>query len=334
MPRIGRLHIPGGYYHLMGRGLERRNIFSDEADKRDFLCRLGKALDHNEMQCLAWALMSNHYHLLVRVRSTPLCKLMSSVLGGYAGSYNSRHRRVGYVFQNRYKSVLCDSDNYLLQLIRYIHLNPVRAGMLENIESLAHYKWTGHSGVLGRHRQQWHAVDAVLSNFGRTDRKAKRAYARFISEVDQREDLGGGGVVRSHGGWESVARLRKEHIFCIGDERILGSSEFVEKALAHDRLAVDGKTLLGQQGWSLEKLTQRVSDHLGISVAALRSKARSNDLSVAKSLICYWGTQEIGLSCREIADRLNISQQAVSSWVPKGKAYCERENLQFGEDWT
>lgn len=333
MPRIGRLHIPGGYYHLMGRGLERRNIFSAETDKRDFLCRLGKALGHNDMQCLAWAVMSNHYHLLVRVRSTPLCKLMSSLLGGYASSYNRRHRRVGYVFQNRYKSILCDSDNYLLQLIRYIHLNPVRAGMLENIEALARYKWTGHAGMLGRHRQQWHAVDAVLGSFGRTARQARLAYTRFIGEADQHEDLTAGGIIRSHGGWESLARLRKEHVFCIGDERILGASEFVEKTLAHDRLVVDDKSLLQQQGWTLEKLTQWVCGHLGVSEAALLSKARSNDLSVAKSLICYWGTKEIGLSCREIADRLSISQQAVSNWVPKGKAYCERKKLQFGAEW-
>ena len=83
MPRIGRLHLPGGVYHLMGRGLERRNIFREEVDKRDFLERLGKGLESCEMQCLAWALMSNHYHLLVRVHDEPLSRLMSSVLGAF-----------------------------------------------------------------------------------------------------------------------------------------------------------------------------------------------------------------------------------------------------------
>ena len=89
-------------------------------------------------------------------------------------------------------------------------------------------------------------------------------------------------------------------------------------------MVVDGRTLLEQQGWSLGKLTQQVSDNLGVSEAALLSMVRFNDLSVAKSLICYWRTKEIGLSCREIADSLDISQQAVSNRVPKGKAYCER----------
>lgn len=316
----------------MGRGLERRNIFREEIDKRDFLERFGKRLDRCEMQCFAWALMSNHYHLLVRVHDIPLSKLMSSVLGGFASSYNRRNKRVGYVFQNRYKSILCDADNYLLELIRYIHLNPLRAGMLPDLDALGRYQWTGHAGVLGRHKQNWHEVGAVLGLFGRRAGIARRTYSRFISEgIDnkQRKDFGGGGLIRSHGGWESLAQLRKEHEFCIGDERILGESDFVEKALDQDRLAITGKTSMAQRGWTLEKLIQWISAHFGVSESMLLSKARSNDLSVAKSVICYWGTQKIGLTCREIGLRLNISQQAVSSWVVKGAAYCEREKLVF-----
>ena len=328
MPRIGRLHIPGGYYHLMGRGLERRNILREEVDKRDFLERLGKALDSCEMQCFAWALMSNHYHLLVRVHEKPLSKLMASVLGGYASAYNRRNKRVGYVFQNRYKSILCDADRYLLELIRYIHLNPLRAGMLRDLDALARYQWTGHAGVLGRHRQKWHKVGSVLGLFGEKNGIARTEYTRFIGEAigkTQREDFSGGGLIRSYGGWESLTEFRKEHQLCIGDERILGRSDFVEMALGHDKLAITGKTLLELRGWTLEKLIQRISAVFGVSEAILLTKARSNDLSTAKSLICYWGTEEIGLTCREIGLRLNISQQAVSRWVVKGKAYCERE---------
>lgn len=335
MPRIGRLHLPGGVYHLMGRGLERRNIFREEVDKRDFLERFGKGLERYEMQCFAWVLMSNHYHLLVRVRDKPLSKLMASVLGGYASAYNRRNRRVGYVFQNRYKSILCDADNYLLELIRYIHLNPLRAGMLQDLDALGRYRWAGHAGVLGRHKQKWHEVNEVLGLFGRKVGTARRTYNRFISEglnKARREDFGGGGLIRSHGGWESLSGFRKEHQFCIGDERILGESDFVLQALGDDVLAITAKASLEQRGWTLERLIQRISSNFGVSEAMLLSKARSNDLSVVKSLISYWGTQEIGLSCREIATRLNISQQAVSNWVVKGEAYCQRGKLVFDEE--
>ena len=131
---MGRLHVPGGCYHVIGRGLERRYIFGEDTDKLDFLARLGKNLAHSQAQCLAWAIMSNHYHLLVRVSNRPLSRLMAPLLGGYAGSYNRRHRRSGYVFQNRYESILCDEESYLLELIRYIHLNRERneARLLES----------------------------------------------------------------------------------------------------------------------------------------------------------------------------------------------------------
>jgi len=114
------------------------------------------------MQCLAWTLMSNHYHLLVRVGSDPLAKLMAPLLGGYASSYNRRHNRCGYVFQNRYKSILCDADNYLLELVRYIHLNPLRAGIVANLKSLDFYPWTGHAGLMGKKQQVWQSVNEVL----------------------------------------------------------------------------------------------------------------------------------------------------------------------------
>ena len=135
MPRHGRLHLPGGYYHVMGRGLERRSIFAGDEDKKDFLERLGVGLEQTRSQCLAFAMMSNHYHLLIRVSSEPLSQLMGKVLSGYATCYNYRKKRSGYVFQNRFKSILCDADNYLLELIRYIHLNPLRANMVDSPKS-------------------------------------------------------------------------------------------------------------------------------------------------------------------------------------------------------
>ena len=176
MPRRGRLHIPGGCYHVLGRGLEQRYIFEDSADKRDFLSRFGKNLQQNNAQCLAWAIMSNHYHFLIRAGVRPLGKLMAPVLGGFAGSYNRRHRRSGYVFQNRFTSILCDEDSYLLELIRYIHLNPLRAKMIDNLSELGRYPWTGHAGVLGKHGKKWHFVDEVLLHFGNSRSQAREKY--------------------------------------------------------------------------------------------------------------------------------------------------------------
>ncbi len=133
----------------MGRGLERRRIFNSDTDKQDFLNRLSDSLAETGTECLAWSLMTNHYHLLVWVGDTPLSELMRKLLSGYATDYNRRHRRVGYVFQNRYKSILCDTDSYFLQLVRYIHLNPVKARLIKTVNALEQYPWTGHTALNG-----------------------------------------------------------------------------------------------------------------------------------------------------------------------------------------
>ncbi|NKB33809.1 MAG: transposase [Pseudomonadales bacterium] len=159
MPRRGRLHIPGGCYHVIGRGLERRYIFEAVEDKENFLARFGSLVSRSHVQCLAWALMSNHYHFLIQVGHKPLSKLMASLLGGYAGYYNRKYGRSGYVFQNRYQSILCDADVYLQELVRYIHLNPVKASLVEDSQLLERYRWTGHAAAFGRYRQPWHDVE-------------------------------------------------------------------------------------------------------------------------------------------------------------------------------
>lgn len=334
MPRAGRLHIPGGCYHLIGRGLERRYIFEESADKKEFLARFGTSLQRNHAQCLAWVLMSNHYHFLIRAGSQPLAKLMAPVLGGYASYYNRRHNRSDYVFQNRYSSILCDENNYLLKLIRYIHLNPVRAKLLEDISTLASYPWTGHSGILGKHQQPWHSIDEVLVNFGKNRAAALTYYQEFIESDfsnNNRGRLTSGGLVRSHGGWESLSQYRREHIQCIGDERILGDSGFVERALKQDALAVEPKSKLEQQGWTLDKLIARICVISEVDKKHLLQRSRTNEGSRAKALICFWGIDALGLPLRQIGDRLRISPQAISKWAKKGRTIVELEYLTFDE---
>ncbi len=257
---------------------------------------------------------------------------MAPVLSGYAGYYNRRYRRAGYVFQNRFQSILCDIESYFLELIRYIHLNPIRAGMLEDLGALDRYRWTGHAGILGRHRRPWHDIDEVLRLFGSTRRKGRTGYRDFMGNTDLGDatgSLSGGGLVRSCGGWETVSRLRKEHITCIGDERILGRSEFIENALAQDELQFDYRSRLERDGWTLDKLISEVCILLVIERGDLKRKARSNALSTAKALICYWGVNKLGFTAREIACELGITQPAVSYWTVKGKRFCDIERIEI-----
>ena len=150
MPRQARLDAPGVLQHVMARGIERRKIFWDDKDRSSFLERLALILEETQTQCYAWALIPNHFHILLRTGPTPLSKVMRRLMTGYAVTFNLRHRRAGHLFQNRYKSVVCEEDPYLLELIRYIHLNPLRAKLVEDLKALDKYPWTGHSAILGR----------------------------------------------------------------------------------------------------------------------------------------------------------------------------------------
>ena len=134
----------------MGRGIDRAKIFRDDKDRNAFLDRLADILE--QTQCYAWALIPNHFHLLLRTGPTPLSKVMRRLMTGYAVTFNKRHKRSGHLFQNRYKSFVCEEDPYLLELIRYIHLNPLRAKLVKDLKELDKYPWTGHSAILGRRK--------------------------------------------------------------------------------------------------------------------------------------------------------------------------------------
>ena len=136
MLRQARLYAPGVLHHVMIRGIERRKIFIDDRDREDFLERLSKLLPQAETACYAWAFLSNHAHFLFRTGLTPLSSLMRRLLTGYVVSFNRRHNRRGQLFQNRYKSIVCQESAFLKELVRYIHLNPVRAGIVPGIKNL------------------------------------------------------------------------------------------------------------------------------------------------------------------------------------------------------
>jgi putative transposase len=136
MPRQSCLDFPGSLHHIMTRGIERKDIFTNKDDYSDFLERLGKILLETNTKCYAWSLMNNHFRLLLQSSDSKITKVMRRLLTGYAINFNKRHKRSGHLFQNRYKSVLCDEEQHLLQLVQYIHLIPLRDKLVKTIKSL------------------------------------------------------------------------------------------------------------------------------------------------------------------------------------------------------
>ena len=190
----------------MIRGIERRKIFLNRMDHEDFLDRLAILLPETKTACYAWALLHNHAHFPFRTGAVPLARLMRRLLIGYAVSFNLWHKRHGHLFQNRYKSIICQEDAYLRELVRYIHLNPVRAGIVVDVEELRGYSYSGHSALMGKRKRQWQDVDFVLRHFGESVRKAKNIYESYVKEGvehGRRGELTGGGLIRSLGGLQA-----------------------------------------------------------------------------------------------------------------------------------
>src|SRR4030042_836780 len=172
MPRQPRLDAPGALHHIMGRGIERTNIFRTDQDREDFLNRLADLCLDGNLMVYAWSLMSNHFHLLARTGRQSISRSMRELLTGYVVNFNLRHKRHGHLFQNRYKSIICEDDPYLLELTRYIHLNPLRAGMVGDLKQLDHYRWAGHSAIMGGGKRDWQAITTILAYFGKRRREA------------------------------------------------------------------------------------------------------------------------------------------------------------------
>jgi REP element-mobilizing transposase RayT len=167
----------------MARGIERRSIFRDDEDRERFLSLLVRVLADSGTRCFAFAAMPNHYHLLLGTGATPLSRVMARLGTAYALAFNRRHRRVGHLFQNRYKSRLVEGDSGLLTLVRYIHLNPVKARIVPDLEALASYPWTGHAALMGRRRVPFLDTDAVLGSFEGDPRLARRQLLRWMMKA-------------------------------------------------------------------------------------------------------------------------------------------------------
>jgi REP element-mobilizing transposase RayT len=322
MPRKARIDAPGAIHHIILRGIERKSIFKDDLDCNHFTERLGRILNETSVACYSWVLMTNHVHLLLRTGNVPISTVMRRLLTGYAQQFNRRHRRCGHLFQNRFKSILCEEETYLLELVRYIHLNPIRAGIVENLTALNSYPNSGHAVLMGHKKNDWQDTDYILGLFGRTTRKARNAYCDFVTKgiaQGRKPELVGGGMIRSHGGWAALKTLKTKGIWLMGDERILGSSDFVEAVLKQSDEEYEKRTLIRSKGMSLEKTIAAVASNYGIDTEILKSASRQRVVAKARSIICSLAVDKLMITGAEVARRLNLSPSAVSKLADRGR---------------
>jgi len=320
MPRKSRIDAPGALHHIIARGIERRAIFRDEGDRADFLERLGDNLEETRTSCFAWALLPNHFHLLLRTGATPISIIMRRVLTGYAVVYNQRHGRQGHLFQNRFKSVLCQEEPYLLELVRYIHLNPLRSSAVQGLAELDRYRWCGHSAVVGRKDNDWQETGYILSLFGGGERKAIGAYRRFIAEgkdIGRRPELVGGGLIRSLGGWSKVLSLRNRGEKEEYDSRILGSGEFVQGILGEADEKLRRQIQHKQRENSIEEVIEKMCAEGGVKAEELRGGNQRRRVAEVRAKVSFRLNREMGISMAEIARQLGVGGTAVAMAIRK-----------------
>jgi putative transposase len=315
MPRTARLDVPDVLQHVMARGIEGREIFRDTKDREAFLKRLSDLITKGNIQLLAWCLMPNHFHLLLRTHGMSLATMMRRLMTGYAVWHNRRHERKGHLFQNRYKSIVVEEEPYFLELVRYIHLNPVRGKLLDNLSQLDQYPYSGHAVLVGHKKFRGQDVEWVLGSFGKRMGAARRRYRDFVEagfHQGPREELRGGGLIRSAGGREQIA-LRSREEWEKRDERILGSGDFVEEILKTREPPKEKRKS------DLAGILEAVARKWEITPEQVLSRSRARNISQARREFFLLAHEEGGGSITELGRLCGVTHSAVKQAMEKAR---------------
>ena len=283
MARKPRLHYPGAYYHVILRGNAAQDIFYDKQDRSRFFFLLQEGIEKYKHRIHAYCLMTNHVHLVIQVGDVPLSRIIQNVSFRYTRYINRRKNRVGHLFQGRYKALLIDADSYLLELVRYVHNNPVRTGIVKAPDK---YNWSSHPVYLGKVSVPWLTTNWVLSMFAKEKRCAIKLYRDFVFA----------GKEEGH---------RKEFHQGSREGRILSEDRFAEKALLKASQQFSRKT-------TLEQVLQKVCEQYGIGQDELSGGGRERRISEPRSVVAFLVRENEHLSLMELSRRLNRDLSGLS----------------------
>jgi len=298
----------------MIRGINKSDIFLDAEDRQKFLDRLGLNVTDSGCHIYAWTLMDNHVHLLFKSGEHGISSVMRKQLTWYAMYFNRKYKRTGHLFENRYKSILCEEDKYLLALVRYIHLNPLRAGIIKTMKELDSYLWTGHSTIMDRSNNEWMDTYYVLAQFGTNLEKARTNYRKFVEEgvaLGRVPELTGGGLLRSNGGWSEVTSMKRRGQKHDSDERILGGSDFVNRTLEEADDKERRQLNIKRDDRSIVDIINEQCAVFGVDKIALKSGSRQRKVSRARAIIAKKCKEELKMTLADIARCLGVNTSAV-----------------------
>ena len=327
MARHRRIELAGGLAHVLARGIDGAEIFRDDSDRHQFLWRLSKGLQRTGFKCLAWSLMPNHYHLAIRTNDDRLHRLMRGLNGGYALWFNKKYSRKGYLFQDRFKSIICQDSLYAKELIRYVHLNPVRGKIVKDINVLSHYYWCGHRSILGRNEGcAWQETREVHRLFGKDVAGARRKYLQFLKE---------GLVINGSDDENGPLLPEKEYdddAQSVAMPGILGDSSFIRQTLSNRSERAISTLKLRAEGWNLDMMAKAVAQYYKIPILDLiRPANKVAKASKAKAMLALLSFRVLGYATNKIAEYLSIKQPAVSHLCRKAERSLFESNSSDNE---
>ena len=287
MARKPRVEFVGAFYHVIARGNRRETVFHDAGDSAAYLARLERYRQRDGLACYAYVLMSNHLHLLVETGAVPLSRTMQTLQFTYTQYYNRRYGKTGHLFQGRYQAILCDRDAYLLELVRYLHLNPAR---LRQPQDPWRYPWSSHRAYLGAGTPVRMEAAKVLGQFHRQIGPARQAYQRFMRE----------GLPTGHQGryYETV------------DQRFLGDARFLDaitrQTTAHHEVVVTPHRV------PFPQLLAAVAEATGVAADRLMRVGRQREVVASRAFLVYAAREWSGLTVKDLGRRLHRDPSMIS----------------------
>jgi len=300
MARKPRIEYPGALYHVISRGNQRQSIFLEEKDYQKYLWKLSEYKERYHFLLYAYVLMENHTHLLLETGSIPLSKVMQGINQSFTQYFNRKYNKVGHLFQGRYKAILCDKDSYLLELVRYIHLNPVRIG---KVQRPAQYPWSSHQVYLDKKKADWLNTDFILKQFSNKKSKAIEIYNNFILEK----------VKEPHCG----------DFYKLKDQRYLGSDDFIEEIEAKQS---EKENLDSSLNFSLEQIAKKVCEALTCSFEELFERSSRRKAAHARTIVTYIARKLSNIPLKEISIYFRKDPATLCLGVSKLKEKLHEDN--------
>lgn len=297
MARKPRIEYNGAFYHVITRGNQRQKIFRDKKDRLKYLEILSHYKNRHQFRLYSYVLMSNHIHLLIETGNITLSKIQQGINQSYTMYFNRRHKTVGHLFQGRYKAILCDREAYLLSLIKYIHMNPVRARMVKELQD---YQWSSHKYYAGSEKKNCIVdTDCVLRIFSEDKTTSKKLYREFI------------GVAIS---------IKREDVYATIDQRVLGNEEFLDNIM--DKCDGEIKKGKKEKEYTLGEIVKAIESVKGVTLKQIRMHNKSKHITSVRKLFII-SAREYGYSGKEIAEHIRRDPAIISTALKDRKILKE-----------